>query len=390
MIIYLFCFFISILLLYYSNRIKNNDLAKKIITYVALLIPCVLAGLRASNIGTDINVYLKNLFLSASASNSFKSYLSMGWFLLWKNVYVNNYEMGFVSIVYIVTKITNNMQCVLFIVQALVIFPLYNGLKKYDFLKNKLWLSMLVYYLMLYNVSLNLMRQFIGISFVFWGLSCIINRDKHSALKYIILQILGMLFHTSSIIGIIILAIYFLLRSNKKLKYLRLSNKVVNINVIYGVGILLISFLLIMNLNILNSILNLFNFDRYDAYISGNVIFLASKVIRIIPIISIFIYVRKSFLQKDNAWFYLVIYLLNEVVLAQLSSVAGGSHSGRVGYAFQMFSIISLPLLCESIDNKKSKKIINCLLGIYLIFYWWYVFAYQGYNETIPFKAFWD
>ena len=56
--IYLICFAVSCLLLKISEFTKKR-IIYRIITAIALIIPCILAGFRADTIGTDVQVYVR-------------------------------------------------------------------------------------------------------------------------------------------------------------------------------------------------------------------------------------------------------------------------------------------------------------------------------------------
>ena len=56
--VYLMCFGASCLFLKISDKFKKNKIAKILIISIALLIPCILAGLRHYSIGTDIEKIL--------------------------------------------------------------------------------------------------------------------------------------------------------------------------------------------------------------------------------------------------------------------------------------------------------------------------------------------
>lgn len=87
--IYLMCFGTSCLFLKVSDKCKKNKIVKILIISIALLIPCILAGLRHHSIGTDVEVYVQRLFQCAKNAQNFMEYLKMHWFLYGKiNMYM--------------------------------------------------------------------------------------------------------------------------------------------------------------------------------------------------------------------------------------------------------------------------------------------------------------
>ena len=103
---------------------------------------------------------------------------------------------------YVIAKIIGNLQWVLFFIHILIVVPIYLGLRKFKDLDGKLWLCMLVFYFMFYNVSLNIVRQYIAIAILFYGISSLLN-DKRGETKFWISLIVALLFHNSSLLGIV-------------------------------------------------------------------------------------------------------------------------------------------------------------------------------------------
>ena len=125
MIIYLLTFGLSCILLEISG--KNISKALKIIlVFLALLIPSLLAGLRASFIGTDLRIYGINNFNYAIYSNSFKQFLDQ----------TNVIDFSFNVLIYISSRICSDYHLSLFIYQFITVFFIYKFLNeckiKYD------------------------------------------------------------------------------------------------------------------------------------------------------------------------------------------------------------------------------------------------------------------
>ena len=115
--IYIGTFAVSIGLIWLSEHSKVHKL-----DMIALLLLCILAGLRASSVGTDYTSYLIPIYRSAINSHSFDEFLNSSWFSVWHNIYVKDWEIGFTSIVYIITKCTGSIRLCAFAIEALIIF----------------------------------------------------------------------------------------------------------------------------------------------------------------------------------------------------------------------------------------------------------------------------
>ena len=388
MAIYLISFFISCMFLKLSESIKKSKVLRFLVVFIALMIPCVVAGMRAQIIGTDIEVYVKPLFECAKKSTTFSRYFNMSWRNSWKAIYVYSFESGFSTFIYLITMLTKSLQGVLFFIHFIIIIPIYLGLRKFKDLKNSTWFGMLVFYLMIYNVTLNLMRQYISIAIVFYGTSCLLN-DKNGKFKFFVYLIIAYLFHSSALLGLFIYIFYCIFHHQYyKNRVLKISEDFkVPINHLLILGIVFAGIIMVMNSDMLVKVLEILGFDYYSKYIAGDVTFLVSKIIKIMPIILLFIITYRYFIKKyPDSYFYILMFVM-DVLISQFSSV--NAYGVRIGYLFQTFSIVSFPLLCNSHPQKLINKLIKLLLIIYLIVYWYYYFVYSGSNETVPYIPYW-
>ncbi len=384
MLIYILCFIISTFLLKLVNNSKNT-IVKKIVVTIALLLPCILASVRDLSIGRDINVYLKPMFDCAKNAGSYKEFMTMKFFQLWDFTNIKNIEIGFSYIVYFVTKITGSISCLLFVIECLIIFPVYFGIRKYEFLKDKTFFAMLVFYLLMYNHTLNLMRQFIAIAITFWGMSSVINHEKRGTLKYVISIIIGFMMHKSAIISLLSFLIYKLIVHNYKNKhYININGKKIDITSWLPISIIVISFIFLFQNNFIASSLNLIGMGKYSNYISGDILLSANKFIKASFIIVLsFVQKKEIFSENKLAWFYLVMFVLDSLIISQLSSVF--VYSVRIGYFFQIFNIFYFTYIVYNVKRNKLKPFVAILMIAYLLYLWNYTFVISNAGETVPF-----
>ena len=197
--IYIVFFLISCFLIWLSEKSSSRYIGK-LLAFIAILLPCILAGMRADTIGTDLRVYVEPMYNAAKQSTSFSSYMDQRWYVIWRYMYVNKFEIGFTTLVYLIEKLGGSLGTVLFFIQALILAPIYLGLKRMK-KSYPVYLGMLVFYLLFYNTSLNMMRQWIAMSILFYGLSYLITNEKK---KYFITIVVACLFHTSALMGVVI------------------------------------------------------------------------------------------------------------------------------------------------------------------------------------------
>ncbi len=373
--IYLIIFFLSFLLLYVSEYIKNKYI-KKMFIIISILIPCIIAGLRFETIGTDVTIYLKKMFLNANVSNNLSSFLNM------KIRYdiVSSYEFGFTFLVYILTHIFHNFQIVLFFIEVLILFPIYKGLKILFQDTRKISVCMLVYYFLFYNTSFNLMRQCIAISFVFLG-TCYLIKNKN-ILKFFLLTFLAYFFHKSSLLSIFIFLIYYISSYDFK-RHFKSKRHVIKFNEILLFILSVFCFFLVVYNNFFSQLLSNFNLEYYTRYVNGKVTFTLQCIVRFIPfIIFIFFFGRDFKKLDDNSNFYITTAFF-EFIFNLFSSF--NVFSSRIALYFSIFYIVSFPKIAFYNRNKLLSNIVKFLLLAYLIIYWYYYSIYCNGGETFPY-----
>ena len=385
MIIYLLAFAISCYLMWLADNKICNRFVKKIVTLISLLIPCLLAGLRNNSVGTDVNVYVNPLYSLASNAKSFGEYLNGNYIYSWVYHSVSDYELLFNAIIYYSTKITSNLNIVLFIIEALIVFPLYFGLTKYDELKKYKWFSLAVFYFMFYNMGLNAMRQYIGISIFFYGFSCLINNKKGNT-HFLICLLIACLFHKSSLLGLIIYALYFFSKSKYSKIKLFYKDHSIYLFKVFIVFFVIIVTLLVLNNSLLISILTRLGLEKYIGYVSGDNLISIKKIIVLLPIIFIFCINKKDYYLKNNSILLLLIFIMS--IILSFFSASGSGFGLRISFIFTIFYIVFIPLICLDKDGK-IKKYYFVIMLLYLMVYWYYYFVYGNVGETVPYIPLW-
>lgn len=157
--------------------------------YVALLI-CLLSlfvGLRHPSVGIDTHIYY-DMF----------SYLKHGTFS-------PNLEYGFSALSYLILRVAGGniyapFVVYAFITNALIISRLWSLRKDYDFS-----LSILLYMILLYPSSCNIMRQYVAIAIVFWATKYL---DKNQITRFLICILIATSIHLSAAIAVVYIVLY--------------------------------------------------------------------------------------------------------------------------------------------------------------------------------------
>lgn len=366
MIIYLFSFGISCLFIFLAQ--KNFDKNRKILgvlaSIIAILIPTILAGLRDISVGYDIKLYGLNQFQLAVNSTSFSNFLN-----------VCDTDFGYALINYIVSRFTDNINIFLFTINFIIVVLIY--LSAYHN-RNKvpMWMYMFVFYMMIYNITLNILRQSIAVAIIIYSLK---YAEEKKLIKFIVGVIIAMLFHSTAIIA---LPIYFI--------FMVEGSKRINIYRLIILGILVI---FILNFfNIIEGAVNIglisAKFLSYvDVYSENATDFgYIDGVTRIIfLLICLFTYKEKiKYNERNKTYIFLLII---DFILMQLTSISGSAQRLAYYYGFPTL-LIMIPQM--SIGFKKragnTELVTFCVLSI-LIAYWYLKFIYQDFGSTYPYTS---
>lgn len=367
---YIITFLLSTLLLFFSDRVKVNQ--RNYIVILALILPAVLAAFRANNIGTDVEVYLNPIINAALETSSFDEYLNFEWFGEWRPVFVSEFEIGFTTLVYFIAN-SFGATWTKFILQVLIIFPIYIAIKKYN--KYPAWLGMLVFYLMMYNSTLNMIRQSIAISFILLAIVYLLENKK----KYFIVSFLiAVLFHKTAFILLVIVALYYWIRLKS------LHHKTIIYSEFYKVFIvILLAVCGLFSINLIAKLLSLIGYDSYLNYLEGEFYFLPNQLAYHAPIFLLICYNWKKWNSYEyNARFFLVLFVLMLVCL-QLRSI--NMYLGRVASFFLCFSVLIYPSLCYTSRSQTKRFLMISYLIIYLGIYWYQYYVINGIDATIPY-----
>ena len=363
---YIIVFMISIGLFALSDRVKFTQ--RKPVVFVAVITLCLLAGLRAESIGTDTRVYLVPIFEAAKKSHSLGEYLNSSFHAFtWTTDYVKDMEPLFPLLVLIVTKITGSLYCVQTILELCVILPLYIAVRKDK--QTNLWMAMFVFCMAFYNPSMNMMRQSIAMSLGVLGFEYWRNEEKKNAF---ICVFIAFLFHTSSLLILLIYLLYDYIVKGTKLSFTgnNISKRNETPRMVIAVGIGLAGML---SMSVIVSALSSFGFGQYLSYVTGKLSFMPNQLLirvpQIILIIWGFRYLRD---QGGDVSFF-----------SQFTSVSG--YGGRIALYFAIFDVIVIPRAMSALKPIKSGVIIRPIIILYYMFYWWFYFVLSGTHQTVPY-----
>lgn len=202
-IIYGLCFATTLGFVYFAE----NELRRKkrmgfyVLSMFALFVPCLLAGLRADTVGTDVQVYAKPVF-NAAAQRSFSEI----------NDFYLSIEVGYRALALLVSRMTDDFGVFLALSQLAVILPVYIIAYKRRRI-TPMWVTMAIYLCLFYCASFNLMRQCISAALLLLAIQLF---EEKKYFRTLICILIGMLFHGSILIGVAVFAISYLVARFKK------------------------------------------------------------------------------------------------------------------------------------------------------------------------------
>lgn len=377
-------FITSILFLYLSEVVQLN-LFRKLLVLIGLLIPSLLAGLRSVYIGTDVLNYVYPLFSIAKNSKNYFQYLSMPALNGGIIQTVSSYEYGYTFLTYIVAKLTGSFQFLQVIIEFSILSFIYLGIKRLDMNNISVWMCMLTYYLLFFNNSLNMVRQWMAMSIILFGFKYI--KDQ-KLVKFILTVLCAYLFHSTALLGLFFYFIYWIIKTSntRSLALDSYSNSTFSVTAISFVLIVVAVCVATLLINKLYTILGVLGLSKYSYYLSGTLALSVNQLITKLPILLILtININEIFKKNLKIFFYLIVVL--DLITSQLASLS--DYSIRISTYIAMFNIYGYTVLSES-SNKTKMVLIRCLVVVYLLAYWYYFYCVKGNDQTIPYMFFAD
>ena len=369
---YLVSFTFSIAILSVVSAWNRKGVGFWFWTVVALLIPCLLAGFRAETIGTDVAGYAKPLFDLASNSSSFADFSNAHWYRYWRDASPADFEVGYVALVWVSARVFHSFPVLLLLTQALTVIPVFAALLKLDN-KYAVPFGMATYYFLYFNVSLNMMRQWIAMAIILFCLVVLYRRGE-SILKQLpcfVGILAASLFHTSALFGLFPLLLLHMLERRNSENALLLS--------------CVMAILAPLLLGAFGTVLGMVGLGRYVNYIGGQLSFMPNQVLIRLPLV-LFAFWTAANRRYDSPFAnFLLVSMLFGTALSQL--VSGGENNGRIALYFDSFSVLVFGTYLAGHEERESVvKVVTALAFVsYLVFYWWFSFCYMGRNATVPY-----
>lgn len=194
--IYLAVFFLSTGLFFLAGKSRGG--LHFFLIVCAVLLPCVMAGIRSHDIGTDVTVYGIYTFRAARSSG----------LLEFLDSYSGISPIGFNLVSWFVAKFFGSFEIYLGILQLITIMPVYLA-ARHTF-KAREWLCMLWYFFILFPTSLNIMKQSIAVSIALFGMTLAFRKKP---LAYVAITAIACSFHETAVVSLAAYLLFLLFRN---------------------------------------------------------------------------------------------------------------------------------------------------------------------------------
>lgn len=371
MYIYLLLPLISTLIANVFNQISikfNNNKYQMISLFIIALILCYFAGVRGIKVGTDTLVYGYRSYLTARQS-SFNYFFNYSEFASWSPLVK--------VLVFYSSKVGSNYFFMMFTLELFYVLPVFIGI--YLLMKKYKEVSVLLFVLLFYPLSFNLMRQSIAMGFVFLAYCVHFSDLVYRDLIGIGLILVGMLFHSSAIIGSLLILI--LIFSKAKISP--------------AIGLVILILTLLAMYLIFNYIgLFFIRYFGYDKYLIGSGKREGGGISTFVQLITLSIFFSlTSFIfisykgindiKNDNIYKSLSLTVIFGVLVFSLSLINFWFH--RISFYFLQFIVLYISYCLTKIKDRSTKVFffITSLVNLFVFFIVYYYL--QNQNQVIPY-----
>lgn len=369
MYIYILFFLISFFLIYISKKYERMKPVSIFLEIFSITLLSFLAAIRDVSIGTDVNTYVKPIFdLFTKYGNATFEVLS------YYNIY--NVEFGYKVFNYIISIFTNNFCVLQFFIQFFILMFSFLGIKKM-YPKNYV-LAYIIFILIAYNRSLNIVRQLMAIALCIYALSYLF---KEKYMKFFFIVIIASFFHSSALIFLAVYIIYqLLLKKNMNQWFLTIG--------IFSFGVILFIFFeplinIFINLHLLSS-----KYTYYlTNYVSNSLDFSLMEIAIDVFLIFLYLIFSKVYISKDKKSKLYFVLLVIDLVCLIISS--------RYNSAYRIAMYFNIPTLVYFLSNfklilkeKNNKNFIANLVGVVIAFtFWYWLYVVGNSGNTVPFVS---
>ena len=366
MFIYLICFSVSTIFAYLAQNAKSK---KRFLLFsiCSVSIVVLLAGLRDISIGIDTSNVYSNAWTVAVRSRSLWNFMEL------YHKYFRAKEYLWALLCGISAKGFGDFHVFLTLIHLIMIGSIYIGaFRLRDYASPSFVL--LVFYLLYFNHSLNVFRQYMAMAILFAGVKDVINNHHR---RFIFIIIVAALFHNTALIGLLYLVLYRLLYPQGRMKVISLNRRVA-LFVFILIGV--VSFMPLAQFLIRAGILN----SKYLFFIENDSTntYLVARVLVAFELLVLLLFLR-SVLKKDSSSHFFVYCTFIFVILYQLAPSL--PYGKRIPAYFSIINISTIGHFITSLQERNNRIIIRGVVIFISLTYWLVMYGYYNTSRTVPY-----
>jgi hypothetical protein len=366
--IYVFCFLISCLLIWFGENNRKYFIASKVIFLLALIITATLAGVRDYFVGIDTRFYVKPFFDDVVSSPNLNA-VSSQWDL-W-------IEPGYRWLNFIVAQFTDDVHWfffwIIFLQNSFVFLGFY-------FYRDKvpIWLGMLCYYFCFFCYSLCFARESLVMSVLFFASRYLLNK---SYMKYAIIALVLVLFHKSALLALLMipLHIYASKFESDRAKFILMLCMVAFFLVLEKIiGLALEAF----NMEYLERLLFYASENETDYTWRSHAILIAV----FFPPFAFFYWKRKEMYSIGKEYHF--FFLITIICLLFSQVIALGPMAHRLVTVFKWFWVLVLPMSLAVYKGLPGKQfLLKISIACYVVYYWFFTLVQRNREDVLPYSS---
>ena len=371
MIVYLITFVLSLLGVMIADLWYDDQRRFLVGSTLAIIPPILIAGLRDSTVGFDVELYVLLVFNDiVSNGHNLMDFIDL----------YSGLEIGYLFLNYIVAQVTDMPFVLLLCIHILIIVPLYATAMKWRMHFPPV-LFMFIFYMIFYQETLSIVRQSIALSLSVFAITLLWEKKY---VYYAVCTIIAFLFHQTAVIVLSFPMIYYIVD--------RFSIRQNSILLI-AVGLVVALFFLNID-NILIWMIESGYIDmKFLKYTSADdtftpVLGAANFVVKIVTI-AYFIYIMALYKSDTILKFFLITAVLD--MLFSLCALIV-QPLDRISLYYRLMTCISIPyiiynypIIYDDDDAPYTRPIIG-IFGLLLFAYWFYVYMLGNYDDTADYQ----
>lgn len=338
---------------------------------LAVLPPILIAGLRDSTVGTDMELYIVPIF-NGIASNG-------------QNLmeFIDSYpdiEIGYLFINYVIAQLTDQPFFLLLSIHILIIIPLYiTAMKWREYLSPALF--MFIFYMIFFQESLSIVRQSIALSFSMLAFTFFWEKRY---IQYFLFMVIAFLFHQTAVIALSFPLAYLMVDRFSIREYFFYY-----IGAALGISLFFLNFDTILIWLIESDFIDM-KFLRYTSADNAftPVLGVTNFVVKIVTI-AYFILIM-FFYKSDTILKFFIIVAVLDMLFSLCALIV--QPLDRISLYYRLITCISIPYIIYnypiiySDDETPYTRPIEGLFCVLLFAYWFYVYMLGNYDDTADYQ----